>query len=137
MIMRFRGNRVVRGSNSNAGTRLRTRYKEHEAMRKTTVLPTIVLSFLTLGTVASALPANATTHHAARTAGEDDDDATTPDTSNGGAGSGAPSGGAATGAGGMAGADSSSALPWLAAGGAGLALVGAGAVTRRRRPLEA
>jgi hypothetical protein len=104
-------------------------------MRKSTIFPAIMLSFVTLGTVATALPATAApSHHAtARAAGEDTD---TPDTVPGGGGS-TPSGGAATGLGGTA-ADGTthSATPWLLAGGAGLALLGAGAYGARRATSE-
>jgi hypothetical protein len=106
-------------------------------MRKSTIFPAIMLSFVTLGTVATALPATAApSHHAtARVAGEDDD-STPPDTSNGGGGSSSPSGGAATGLGGTAADTEQSATPWLLAGGAGLALLGAGAVGVRRQQSE-
>jgi hypothetical protein len=105
-------------------------------MRKSTIFPAIMLSFVTLGTVATALPATAApSHHAtARVAGEDED-STPPDTSNGGGGS-SPSGGAATGLGGTATDTEQSAMPWLVAGGAGLALLGAGAVGVRRQQSE-
>jgi hypothetical protein len=106
-------------------------------MRKSTIFPAIMLSFVTLGTVATALPATAApSHHASARAAGEDDDSTPPDTSNGGGST--PSGGAATGFGGTAtGTSDHSALPWLVTGGAGLALLGAGAgAFRVRRPTE-
>jgi hypothetical protein len=107
-------------------------------MRKTTIIPAMALSLLTLGSVsAMAVPAGAATHHASiRTAGEDDD-TTSPTTPEGSGGGSTPSGGAATGAGGMATGGAADVAPWLAAGGAGIALLGAGALSRRRRPVEA
>ena len=100
-------------------------------MRKRTILPVIALGALTLGTISTALPAGA-----AMQFGEDGNDGTTTPTNGTGSGSGAtPSGGAATGGGGMADGSTSNANAalWLAAGGAGLALIGTGAIARRRR----
>jgi hypothetical protein len=102
-------------------------------MRKRTILPVIALGAVTLGTISTALPAGASVPF-----GEDGDTppVTQPAATAGGGGGGAtPVGGAATGGGGMA--ESPTSNPnvalWLAAGGAGLALVGTGVVTRRRR----
>jgi MYXO-CTERM domain-containing protein len=111
-------------------------------MRKTTIIPAMALSLLTLGTVTTALPASAATpHHTIRAAGEDGDstDATVPSSGSSG-GSATPSGGAATGGGGMADVTSGGAAnvaPFLASGGVGLALLGAAAVSRRRRAFNA
>jgi hypothetical protein len=112
-------------------------------MRKITIVPAVALSLMTMGMIAQAAPASA--HHSVIVTGEDGDDAT-PDTVPGagggsgagsGSGSAAPSGGAATGAGGTALHDTSSDAPWLAAGAAGIALVGVSAATRRRRAAKA
>ncbi len=112
-------------------------------MRRTTIFPVIALSALTLGTISTALPAGASVRHSVR-AGEnnDDGDGTTQPTtvadSGSGSGSATPSGGASTGGGGMAGNSTSgpNVVLWLVAGGAGLALIGTGAVARRRRTLD-
>jgi hypothetical protein len=104
-------------------------------MRKSKILSVIALGALTLGTISTALPAGASMRF-----GEDGNDGTTQPTvvSGGGSGAGSPSGGASTGGGGMASAPTSNpnVVLWLAAGGAGLALVGTGAVARRRRTLD-
>jgi hypothetical protein len=112
-------------------------------MRKSTIFPVIALSALTLGTISTALPAGASVQRSVR-AGEnnDDGDGTTQNTVGSGSGSGSgsatPSGGASTGGGGMAGNQTSgpNVVLWLVAGGAGLALIGTGAVARRRRTLD-
>ena len=114
-------------------------------MEKHKILPLMALGLLTFGTISTALPAGASVEH--RVLGGEDDDATPPATVSGsgsGSGSGAtPSGGASTGAGGMAStapADAGLNLMWLAAGGAGIALLGASAgtsaVVRRRRAMN-
>jgi hypothetical protein len=111
-------------------------------MRKITIVPAVALSLMTMGMIAQAAPASA--HHSVIVTGEDGD--ATPDTvpaagggsgAGSGSGSAAPSGGAATGAGGTALEDTSSDAPWLAAGAAGIALVGVSAATRRRRAAQA
>jgi hypothetical protein len=98
------------------------------------------LSCLTFGTVASALPAHASTGHSAtvRPAGENDD--TPDDTSNSSGGGSTPSGGAATGAGGTAVHEAThDSTPWLLTGAAGFGLLGTSAVAaaRRRRSVDA
>jgi hypothetical protein len=110
-------------------------------MRKSTIFPVIALSALTLGTISTALPAGASLQHSVRF-GEDESDGTTTPTvgsgSSSGSGAATPSGGASTGAGGTAGSPSSNpnVVLWFAAGAAGLALIGTGALARRRRNLE-
>ena len=101
-------------------------------MRKITIVPAVALSLMTLGMIAEAAPASA--HPSVMVAGEDDD---TTDNTIAGSGSGAPSGGAATGAGGTAVEDTNSAAPLLASGAAGIALLGVGAATLRRRTVKA
>jgi hypothetical protein len=142
--MRFRSRRVVRSSN---------RYppnsnEENTEMLKKTIARAMTLSLLAVGSVtAVAMPvASAATHHAIMHAGEDNGDSTTPATvssggSGGSSGSGSPSGGVSTGAGGMAESGSADVAPWLAAGGAGIVAIGAGAaasaMARRRRLVNA
>jgi hypothetical protein len=108
-------------------------------MRKSTIFPVMALSALTLGTITTTLPAGASAQQSVRF-GEDDNagDGTTQPTVVAGDGSTTPVGGAATGGGGTAGSPTSNpnVLLWFAAGGAGLALIGTGAVARRRRTLE-
>ena len=115
-------------------------------MRKMIIGSAMTLSLLTLAPAVTALPAHAaTSHHAAFAAGEDGDDATpppptVPSSGGGGGGGGTPSGGASTGGGGMADLSSNQgtdAALWLASGGAGLGLLGAGAIARRRRAVTA
>jgi hypothetical protein len=106
-------------------------------MRKMRIVPAIALSMMTLGIVAYAVPASASpTHASVRSAGEDNDgtDVTTP--GSGGGGGGTPSGGAATGAGGMATTESRDVAPFVASGVAGLGLLGASVLVRRRRSVE-
>jgi hypothetical protein len=99
-------------------------------MRKHTILPVIALSAITLGTISTALPAGASVPF-----GEDDETPPVTQPVSGTVGGATPVGGAATGGGGMAGSPTSNAnvALWLAAGGAGLALVGTGVAARRRR----
>jgi hypothetical protein len=112
-------------------------------MRKITIVPAVALSLMTMGMIAQAAPASA--HHSVIVTGEEDGDATTDTVPGAGGGSGVgsgsasgtPSGGAATGAGGTALEDTGSDAPWLAAGAAGIALVGVSAATRRRRAAKA
>jgi len=113
-------------------------------MRKSTIVSAMALSLISVGSItAAALPASAATHHAARAAGEDTGDGSTPPPtvgSSGGGGGGSsssPSGGVATGAGGMAKSHDADAAPFLAAGAAGFALIGASAIARRRRTVAA
>ena len=103
-------------------------------MRKITIVPAVALSLMTLGMVAAATPASA--HPAVHVAGEDNGDTTDDTTVRSGGGSGTPSGGAATGAGGTAVEDTNSA-PWVASGITGIALLGVGAATLRRRTVKA
>lgn len=112
-------------------------------MRKRTIFPVMALSALTLGTISPALPASAAMQHSLK-AGEDNNDGsgTTQPTVVSGSGSGSgsgstPSGGASTGGGGMASTGTSPNVAlWLTTGGVGLALVGTGLVSRRRRALN-
>jgi hypothetical protein len=113
---------------------------------RTKIVPVLALSLMSFGTVANvAIPAAHAAPHA-YAAGEDGDDDVAPPPTNGGGGGGGgggatPSGGASTGAGGMATAGSDSIAPFLAIGGVGAALIGAGAgssaLARRRRSVNA
>ena len=102
-------------------------------MRKTMIVPAVALSVMTFGMIAQAVPASA--HPTAIVAGEDNGD-DTPDTSNSGGG-GTPSGGAATGGGGTAVESTTDVAPFLAAGAAGIGMLGLGAALRRRRTVGA
>ena len=102
-------------------------------MRKTMIVPAIALSVMTFGMIAQAVPASA--HPASVVAGEDNGD-DTPDTSNSGGG-GTPSGGAATGGGGTAVQSTTDVAPFVAAGAAGVGMLGLGAALRRRRTVGA
>jgi hypothetical protein len=104
-------------------------------MRKNKILPVIALSAITLGTISSVLPAGASVRF-----GEDGDETppvTQPVAQSGAGSSGGatPVGGAATGGGGTAASPTSdpSVVLWLAAGGAGLVLIGSGVAARRRQ----
>jgi hypothetical protein len=130
-FVRFPETRSTRQSTENQ--QLFPTIKER-TMRKTKILPVIALGAITLGTISSVLPAGASVPFG-------EDDATPPVTQPagtsvgaGGGGGGTPVGGAATGGGGMADASTPnpSAALWIAAGGAGLALVGTGVAARRR-----
>lgn len=106
-------------------------------MAKWMVVPVAALSLMTLGVVHEVMPANAANAEKSAPAGEDDDDDTPITVASSGGGAGAPSGGAATGAGGMALESSDSATPELAAGAAGLGLLGLSIAARRRRAMSA
>jgi len=103
-------------------------------MRKTMIVPAIALSVMSFGMIAQAVPASA--HPASVVAGEDNGD-DTPDTSNSSGGGGAPSGGAATGGGGTAFESTTDVAPFLAAGAAGIGMLGLGAALRRRHTVGA
>jgi hypothetical protein len=106
-------------------------------MRRSTIVPAIALSFMSLGIIAQVTPASA---HPVVHTGEDGDDSTTVtnpsvgEGSSSGAGgtSSTPAGGVSTGAGGTAPGDAHDLAPWLATGAAGVALVGASVAARRR-----
>jgi hypothetical protein len=102
-------------------------------MRKTMIAPAVVLSVMSFGMIAQAVPASA--HPASFVAGEDDGE-DVPPTNNAG-GSGAPSGGAATGAGGSAVEHTSDVAPFLATGAAGIGMLGLATALRRRRTVGA
>jgi hypothetical protein len=108
-------------------------------MRKMMVIPAMALSLMTFGGLAAGTVASA---HPVIHAGEDGDDTPTITAPSGGGGSSSgsssggsatPSGGIATGAGGTAAGDEHDLAPWLAAGAAGIALVGVSATAQRRR----
>src|SRR4051794_25979911 len=106
-------------------------------MRKMMVIPAMALSLMTFGGLAAGTVASA---HPVIHAGEDGDDAPTITAPSGGGGSSSssggsatPSGGIATGAGGTAAGDEQDLAPWLAAGAAGIALVGVSTTAQRRR----
>jgi len=96
-------------------------------MRSKKIVSAVALSLMGLGVVGQAAPAFA------GETGDTDDTVAESSTSGSGSGSGEASGGVAAGGGGTAVDDSSSAAVWVATGGAGIALLGLTAATRRRR----
>jgi hypothetical protein len=104
-------------------------------VRKISIIPALAFSAMTFGLVVEAMPASAETVEFAGVDEDEDEFQDVAEESSGGAG--APEGGAATGAGGTLTGDAGSAAPFLAAGAAGIGLLGMSAATRRLRAVDA